>query len=90
MIFYLFFYYLFSMLYCVILTFVKMHKEIPEEGTEPHESVITPLQKHQKQALLWMIQRERTPYRKCRGGMLLDDPGILLLELFSLLFSLLP
>lgn len=52
-----------------------MHLEIPE-GVEPHEAVTTKLQKHQKQALFWMIQRERTLYRGCRGGMLLDDPGI--------------
>jgi hypothetical protein len=61
-----------------LLYFFKLqkHPEIPPEGREPHESVTTPLQPHQKQALWWMIKREQTLHRGCRGGMLLDDPGM--------------
>lgn len=52
------------------------HPEWTCQRLPSDDKITTQLHPHQKMDLAWMIEREGSMYKKCRGGILGNDPGL--------------
>lgn len=52
------------------------HPEWKQQFFPNSEIITTPLKKYQRKDVAWMMYREKNPYKRCRGGVLGNEPGL--------------